>query len=161
MIKQSLVTLGLVAAFAVCAPMTGFAAKKEKAPAAEPSERLIPYHGKVDSVDATAKTFTIKGKEKDRVFSVTDKTTIMKDGAAADLAALTAGEEVHGSAKKTGDNWEAVKVTVGAKAKGAKKEEAKPAGAGAAKPDAASTPAEAGPGAGKPADPAAPAPAEK
>lgn len=141
--KTALTALAIVAALGVCAPVTALAAKKEKqaATAADAAGKPIPYHGKVASVDASAKTFTIKGKEKDRVFSVTDKTTIMKDGAAADLSAITQGEEVHGSATKSGDSWEAIKVIVGAKEKKtAKKDEAKPSDASATE---ASKPADA------------------
>jgi hypothetical protein len=132
---KSLLTLSLLAALAIGMPSSGLAAPKkekpatgEKTDAAATTSKPIPYHGKVAAVDAAAKTFTIKGKQKDRVFAVTDKTVITKDGATADLATITAGEEVQGSATKTGDNWEALKVIVGAKAagKGAKKEEAKP-----------------------------------
>ncbi len=154
---KSLLTLGLVSAVALGLPASTMAApKKEKPAAGEKTDKAdagaataskpIPYHGKVAAVDAAAKTFTIKGKQKDRVFAVTDKTVITKDGAPADLSALAAGEEVQGSATKTGDNWEALKVTVGAKAaaKGAKKEEAKPADAAAPAaplPGAAAAPA--------------------
>jgi len=159
--RKSILTLAVLAAFAIGAPVSSFAKPKEKAAAAgekaATESKPVPYHGKVASVDATAKTFTIKGKEKDRVFSITDKTTITKDGAAADISAITAGEEVRGQAIKSGDNWEAVKVMLGAKEPKAgkeakdtkKKDEAKPAAD--AKPDAAA------PAAPAPAAPAAPA----
>jgi hypothetical protein len=158
--KKTILAVALLAALAVGAPFNASAApKKAAADAGETAPKPIPYHGKVASVDATAKTFTIKGKQKDRVFSLTDKTVITKDGAAADITAITAGEEVRGSATKSGDNWEALKVTIGAAekagktAKGAKKEETtKPAETGTTAP---AKPPEANPGA-----PAAPAPAE-
>ncbi len=142
--KKFILSLSLLAALAFSAPtMTYAAPKKEKPAAAADETRPIPYHGSVSAVDAGAKTFTIKGKQKDRVFTVTDKTTITKDGAAAEFAAITVGEEIRGQATKSGDNWEAVKVMLGAKekegkaAKGGKKEEAKPAGDAAAPATAA------------------------
>ncbi len=155
--RKSLLTLAVLAAFSIGAPLSTYAKTKEASkPAATEKaaeSKAIPYHGKVEAVDATAKTFTIKGKEKDRVFSITDKTVITKDGAAADISAITAGEEVRGQATKEGDKWEALKVMVGAKEKGAKegkkKEEAKPA---ETKPEA--KPAEAAPAAPAPAEPA-------
>src|SRR4029453_7026774 len=97
-----------------------FAAEKEKAAGttatAATSSKPIPYVGKVSAVDATAKTFTLKGKDKDRVFSITESTKITKDGAPADLSAVTAGEEVRGQATKSGDKWEATSVMIGEKA---------------------------------------------
>jgi hypothetical protein len=160
--KKSILIMSVLAAFALGAPVTSFAAKKDKTAAAADSTtaKAVPYHGKVASVDAAAKTFTIKGKTKDRVFTITDKTTIMKDGAAADIAAVVAGEEVTGQATKSGDNWEALKVYVGGKekgAKGAKKEAAEPAKDGAATP---AKPADAAPAAPAPAAPGAPADAK-
>lgn len=154
--KKFLITLGLLAGLALGAPVTGFAA--EKKPDAKPGEkaaapekpategRPIPFVGKVTAVDAAAKTFSLKGKEKDRVFAVTDKTTIVgKDGAPAKLEAITVGEEVRGSATKNGDAWTAGKVTIGAKEKA---------------PKAAATPA-ATPAAPTPAKAGSPAAAEK
>jgi hypothetical protein len=161
--KKSILIMSVLAVFALGAPVTGFAAKKDKtAAAAEGSAKAVPYHGKIASVDAAAKTFTIKGKTKDRVFTITDKTTITKDGAAADISALVAGEEVTGQATKSGDNWDALKVYLGVKekgAKGAKKEAAEPA-KDAPAPAAPGAPADAKDGASapaKPADPSAPA----
>ena len=90
MIKKSMLAMAVLAAFAIGAPSTAFCAtKKDKPatpdPAKAPAEttKSIPYHGKVASVDAAAKTFTIKGLKKDRLFSTTDKTVITKDGAPA------------------------------------------------------------------------------
>ena len=60
--------------------------------------RAIPFRGKIASVDATAKTFTITNKKgESRVFKITDETKIMKDGAAATMADIVADEEVRGS----------------------------------------------------------------
>jgi hypothetical protein len=169
--KKSILAVAVLAALAVGSPISAIAAPKKAAAAdtTDAASKPIPYHGKVASVDATAKTFTIKGKQKDRVFSITDKTVITKDGAAADITAIAAGEDVRGSAAKTGDNWEALKVTLGAAekagktAKAGKKEDAtKPAESGATAPakpaEAAPAPADAA-GAAAPAAPAPAAPA--
>jgi hypothetical protein len=122
-------------------------APTEKAPdpgaakKADPN-RPLPFHGKVSAVDPAGKTFSLKGSTKDRVFQVTDKTNISKDGKPVKLTALTVGEEVTGSAKKSEETWTAVSVYIGGK---------NPAGAkgkaGAAKGGAApATPAPAGGG---------------
>jgi len=61
--------------------------------------RAVPYHGKVASVDVSAKTFMV-GK---RTFRVTDATTITKDGAAATMSDITAGQMAGGSYWKKDD----------------------------------------------------------
>ena len=72
----------------------------------------IAYHGKVASVDAAAKTFTV-GK---RTFKVTDQTKITKEGAAATMDDVVVGEKVSGSYWKKEDGLEAKSVKIGAKA---------------------------------------------
>ena len=51
----------------------------------------------ISAVDQKAKTFTIAGKEKSRVFKVTDKTVITKAGSAAAMKDIAENEEVKGS----------------------------------------------------------------
>jgi hypothetical protein len=103
-------------------------APTEKAPdpgaakKADPN-RPLPFHGKVSAVDPAGKTFSLKGSTKDRVFQVTEKTNISKDGKPVKLTALTVGEEVTGSAKKSEETWTAVSVYIGGKNPGAKKGE--------------------------------------
>jgi len=126
------ITLGAIAILALCTPVISLAADKEKPaadvtaaaekPAGESSGKPVPYRGKVSSVDASAKTFSIKGREKERVFNITDSTKITREGTAADLAAIAAGEEVRGQAAKNGDKWDAVSVMIGAKPASEKKE---------------------------------------
>ncbi len=78
--------------------------------------RAIPFHGTVSSVDASAKTFTIAGKESSRVFMVTDKTVVTKDGAAATMKDIAADEKVRGSYWKHEDGkLEAKTVKIGEK----------------------------------------------
>jgi hypothetical protein len=70
----------------------------------------------ISAVDAKAKTFTIAGKEKSRVFKVTDKTVLSKAGAAATMKDVVANEEVRGSYWKVTDGTlEAKTVKLGPK----------------------------------------------
>ena len=123
-----LIGVGLAALTLCAAPDLSAKGKKSPAPeaaaSASPMEketaakapRAIPYRGKIASVDASAKSFTIAGKTTSRVFMVTDKTEIMKDGASATMADIVADEEVRGSYwKKTDGSLEAKKVTIGPK----------------------------------------------
>jgi hypothetical protein len=80
-----------IAAFASCAPVAAYA------------ERAVPFHGMISTVDQAAKTFTIAGKEKARVFNVTDKTVLTKAGAPATMKDVAANEDVRGSYLKAAD----------------------------------------------------------
>lgn len=76
----------------------------------------IPYRGDVAAIDAGAKTFTLKGKSKERIFAITSTTKLLKDGSPATWEDLKVGEAVRGSAiKKTEGQYEAVSVKFGAK----------------------------------------------
>lgn len=117
------------------------AAVEETAPKADEekptSTKPLPYRGTVAAVDAAAKTFTTKNKDgKENVFHVTDKTVIMKDKSSATFADIKEGEAVRGTRIKKGDqNWEAVKVLIGAKAAAEPKtESAKPTAEGKKEP---------------------------
>jgi hypothetical protein len=120
--QKSYLIRSCIAALAVCAPIALHAAEKKSpspAPSAAPSsaastktaapaaknktERAIPFHGMISAVDQTAKTFTIAGKEKARVFKVTDKTVLTKAGAPATMSDVVASEEVRGSYVKAAD----------------------------------------------------------
>ncbi len=105
--------------------------------------------GTVSSVDAAAGTFAIVGKKKTRVFKVTDKTTVTKDGAAATIADITADERVTGSFWKQEDGTlEAKTVKIGGKGAGGKSAKKKSKKADAdADADAASAEATASPSA--------------
>jgi azurin len=130
--KKFIITGAVVAAVAMCGPLTAFAASKKASaspspsPAAKPSPsasasgstaekmRALPFHGVAASVDQSAKTFTIQGKTNARVFKVTDKTTVTKAGAAATLADLNANDAVSGSYWKHADgSLEAKTLKVG------------------------------------------------
>lgn len=68
----------------------------------------------ISAVDQTAKTFTIAGKEKARVFKVTDKSVLTKAGAPATMKDVVANEEVRGSYMKAVDgSLEAKTVKLG------------------------------------------------
>jgi 20S proteasome alpha/beta subunit len=70
----------------------------------------------ISAVDQKAKTFTIAGKEKSRVFKITDKTVVTKAGAPATMKDVVANEEVRGSYwKMTDGTLEAKTVKVGPK----------------------------------------------
>ncbi len=125
----SLTIVGL----ALSAPSASFAQDKKEAaaaatkptgagaPAAEKpaaSMKTLPFQGKVGTVDAAAKTFTIKNKDgKENTYAITDKTQILHgDATAASMSDIKADETVRGSRMKTGENqWEAMKVIIGAK----------------------------------------------
>jgi len=126
--KNYLITGACIATLAFCAPLTVSArAKKSESPSpaatASPpsspaapakSERPIPYHGMISAVDARAKTFTIAGKEKSRVFKITDKTVLTKAGNPATMKDVVANEEVRGSYWKQADgSLEAKSVKLG------------------------------------------------
>jgi hypothetical protein len=110
-----------------CLPLAAFAADKKasspaasaspaaktNAPAAKPA-RPIPFHGTISAVDQTAKTFTIAGKEKSRVFKVTANTAVTKAGQPATMADITANTDVTGSYWKHDDeSLEAKTVKIG------------------------------------------------
>src|SRR5713101_2572478 len=81
---------------------------------AKQTARPFPFHGMVSAVDQKAKTFTIAGKEKSRVFKVTDKTTVMKGGNTATMKDIVENEEVSGSYWKNPDGTlEAKNVKLG------------------------------------------------
>ena len=128
--KSSLVIGTCIATFALCAPIAAPAKTKpaaSPAPAASASasaspmeksatkmNRSIPFHGKISSVDASARTFSIVGKEKTRVIKITDQTKITKQGAEATMKDVAADEEVRGSYwKKEDGSLEARSVKLG------------------------------------------------
>ena len=73
----------------------------------------VPYHGVVAAVNSDAGTFTLKGKEKERVFRVAASTRILRDGNVAPLGSIRLGEEVRGQATRGGEAWDAVSVFLG------------------------------------------------
>lgn len=122
-----------IAALALCAPAVAAAASRTSTstapstatfpaastkagpPAAKnTTERAVPFRGVISAVDQKAKTFTIAGKEKSRVFKITDKTALTKAGAAATMKDVAVNEEVRGSFWKAADgSLEAKTVKLG------------------------------------------------
>ncbi len=92
------------------------AAEASAAASPEKKRDIIPFHGKIASVDPAAKTVTLEGKEAQRVVTVTDTTKLKKGDGAATWDDLKAGEDVGGSYKKTADGkMEALTLRVGPK----------------------------------------------
>ena len=118
-IKTPLPTAICVAAL-ILGASSGAPAKEKKTETANPEAsaspgakaKPLPYRGKVASINASAKTFTV-GK---RTIKVTDQTKITKQGAAATMAEISLGEKVSGSYwKKDDGSLEAKNIKVGAK----------------------------------------------
>ncbi len=99
---------------AMASPTASPAMSAAAEPATAPKMRAIPFHGMISSVDESAKTFTIAGKEKSRTFKITDKTVITKAGAAATMKEVTANEQARGSYYKMEDGtMEAKSIKLG------------------------------------------------
>ena len=124
--KSIIISSVCVLALAVCVPLSVSAKgkKSEASPAADASPsasvaaspRALPFHGMISAVDQSAKTFTIAGKETSRVFKVTDRTTVTKDGNPATMSDIAANDQARGSYWKGEDgSLEAKTVKLGAK----------------------------------------------
>lgn len=108
--KTKLVTLALLSLVAIGAHAApdenGAAASPTPAATVSPAKtgsakrHLLPFHGKISAIDQAAKTFTIQGKEKSRVFFVIATTQLTKGGAAATWDDFKVGAEVRGEALK-------------------------------------------------------------
>lgn len=84
-------------------------AKEEKA--AGNSQRSIPFHGKIDSVDASAKSIKVGS----RVFVVSDSTKITKAGKPSSFEEAKVGEEVGGAYRDAAGKLELTSLRVGPK----------------------------------------------
>ena len=68
----------------------------------------------ISAVDQTAKTFTVSGKEKSRVFRLADKTLILRAGKKVTIKEMSENQEVSGSAwQKPDGTLEAKLVKLG------------------------------------------------
>ncbi len=106
-----LTLLGLMAV-AVSGTPTMLHAQDATTNAAPKKVRAIPFHGKLEAVDNTAKTITV-GKT---TINVTSDTKIMKSGKPATLADGTVGDDVAGSYRKDAEGKNnAVSLRFGAK----------------------------------------------
>jgi hypothetical protein len=100
---KSLVLAPLLLAMAALPCIPAFAA--DASPSASPvakKETRFPFHGKLQSVDDSAMTFTLAGKTP-RVFAVTAETRIKKNGQAATLKDAAVGDDVGGYTAKSAD----------------------------------------------------------
>ena len=75
----------------------------------------IPFQGSVVSIDPVARTFTLNGKAKERVFKVSPQTEILLDNKMVQFNSIVVGSVVRGSAARHEDGWEAKKVMMGTK----------------------------------------------
>lgn len=119
--NKSQVIPACIAALALCSTPVAAVAQSSSAPVPEtesavavpakaaapatnnPSDRAFPFRGTVSATDEKAKTFTISGKEKSRVFKITDKTILTKGGVSATIKEVAVNEEVRGSYWKAAD----------------------------------------------------------
>ena len=123
--NKSQLIIGLCIACLCLSAIPNVSARAKKAPdasssptasaAASPAkERAYPFHGMISAVDTKAKTFTIAGKQKSRVFKITDKSVLTKGGTAATMKDVAEKEEVRGSYWKNADgSLEARSVKLG------------------------------------------------
>lgn len=89
-------------------------AEAPKKPAKKkPASNTLPFRGKVESVDAKAMTITLAGKEKQRVFNVTSKTRLEKDGKPATFGDIKPGDDARGSYAKGKDGDNLVRAAFG------------------------------------------------
>lgn len=83
-----------------------------------------PFRGKLKAFDKDALTFTVAGKDKDRVVHITSQTRFIKDGKPATLSDAIIGGEVAGTVRKVKDGKEeAVSVRFGPAPKAGKSAE--------------------------------------
>jgi hypothetical protein len=161
--NKSQLIIGLCIACLCLSSVPNVSARAKKAPdassspaasaAASPAAkvRAYPFHGMISAVDTKAKTFTIAGKEKSRVFKITDRSVLTKSGSAATMKDVAEKEEVRGSYWKNADgSLEARSVKLGPltdqekaaeEARKAKRAERKKAKEAAAATSPASSPA--------------------
>jgi len=107
--KLSMITIAIA-----CAVSTGgwvgssFAANDLRPlPMQDKADKIETFKGKVEAVDATAKTLTVGGK----VFQIAADTKLTKAGKTITLAEIAVGEQVNGLAKYAPDG-KAVATTV-------------------------------------------------
>jgi hypothetical protein len=89
--------LPLAARAADPVPEAPKAEKKSKA------TKTAPFTGKVGAVDKLAKTVTLEGKDRQRVFQITSETRIFKEKKPGIFADVQVGDTVGGSARESND----------------------------------------------------------
>ena len=109
-----IIALCALAAFGSTGPLSLQAQEKPAASAEAKKDRPIPFNGKINEIDKSAKTIGI-GKEKKRTIHITDMTKIMKAGKTATLEDASVGDEVGGTYRDNAGKLEAVSLRVGPK----------------------------------------------
>ena len=71
--------------------------KDEKQTATTKKNRPYPFRGKISAIDKKAKSITLQGKEKSRIFYLNKDTKIQKHGKPATLDDAVIGDEAGGS----------------------------------------------------------------
>ena len=96
--KKFLLPLALVLVAGVAVAQAADTKSAEKAPAkaasAKAATKTHVVEGEVVSADATAKTITLKEKDKDTTFTLAEKAKVMIHGKAGSLDELKAGDHV-------------------------------------------------------------------
>lgn len=93
----------LTAAVLVLPSLAQAGDKPAETPKAEKKAKGMPFNGTVSAVDRVAKTVTLEGKEKQRVFQVTSETKIFKNKKPATFDDILAGERVGGYVRENAD----------------------------------------------------------
>jgi hypothetical protein len=110
--KKARIGLALLGAIALTGltPMLVIERVSATAPGEHQDKDAQKFHGKVEAVDAAAKTLTVGGK----LIYTTDTTLITKEGKAIKLDKINVGDEVHGTTRQNSEGKvEALTVTVG------------------------------------------------
>lgn len=120
LIVVALVLGGSLSAGIAAAAQGSMESSQASAPAK--SAKAFPFRGKISAVDLSAKTITLPGKEKNRVFQVTGETKIVKDGKPSTLESAKVGDEVGGRALAASDGkLDLVALRIGPKPEAGKK----------------------------------------
>ena len=117
--KKHITLFAIIVAALVAAPASLRAEDKPAKPEASQSAEhapkkkgVVPFHGKVAAVDATAATVSAGS----RTFNITSETKITKNGKPATLADISVGEKIGGAYKKTeAGKLNAVSIRIGEK----------------------------------------------
>ena len=81
---------------------------QDAAATAKPAREWYPFYGTVATVDAKAKTVSLKKKEGARVLQTDAKTTFEQNGKPAQLADVKAGNYLHGKLHKNAAGAETI-----------------------------------------------------
>lgn len=113
MLALASMVMGLPAAFAAAKKSTAKPEATAEATSPKSSTKPIPMYSRADSIDARAKTFTMKRKDGVEVrHVVTAQTEIRNGDADAKFTDIKVGDYVSGLRLKKGDaEYEVVKIT--------------------------------------------------